>query len=210
MLNALREWLTTVVSVTLLLSLLHALTPEGAVRRAASFTGGLVLAAALLRPLAGKRPDFPSWDGAAYRAEVAERRAALERESAELLEAEVSRRTAEAASRQAARLGTVRRVTVQVRTENGVPLPWTVDLSGERNAALEAWISSELGIPPSRQTWTGEAQMVTGTETSVEAEERQEAEDLQETGDLQEAVGPTGSGDLQETEGESPYSVASG
>ena len=52
--------------VTLLLSVLQALVPEGSLRQLASFAGGLVLLAALLGPvlrldLSGLDADFSRW-----------------------------------------------------------------------------------------------------------------------------------------------------
>ena len=41
MITALREWLTGVVVVTMLLSVAQTLTPEGHLRRIVSFTGGI-------------------------------------------------------------------------------------------------------------------------------------------------------------------------
>ena len=53
MIGALREWLTSIVVVTLLLSVAQALVPEGNIRRVASFLGGLILLLAMLRPVLG-------------------------------------------------------------------------------------------------------------------------------------------------------------
>ena len=51
MMAAVREWLETVVLVTMLLALVESMIPEGAIRRIAGFTGGVILLIALLRPL---------------------------------------------------------------------------------------------------------------------------------------------------------------
>ena len=50
MMAAAREWLCAVVAVTLLLAAAQTLIPEGAIRRIASFVGGLILLVTLLRP----------------------------------------------------------------------------------------------------------------------------------------------------------------
>ena len=50
MIGALREWLTSIVVVTLLLSVAQALVPEGNICRVASFLGGLILLLTMLRP----------------------------------------------------------------------------------------------------------------------------------------------------------------
>ena len=51
--GALREWLTSLVAVSMLLSVAQTLVPEGSIRKIASFTGGLILLVVLLRPLLG-------------------------------------------------------------------------------------------------------------------------------------------------------------
>ena len=51
MIAAVREWLTSVVAVTLLLTVAQTLIPEGNIRKIAAFTGGLALLAALLQPV---------------------------------------------------------------------------------------------------------------------------------------------------------------
>ena len=53
MVAALREWVTSVVLVTLLLSVAQTLIPEGSIRKIAVFTGGLILLTALLQPVLG-------------------------------------------------------------------------------------------------------------------------------------------------------------
>ena len=50
MMAAAKERLTAVVPVTLLLSVVQTLMPEGTLRKIAGFTGGLLLLAELLRP----------------------------------------------------------------------------------------------------------------------------------------------------------------
>ena len=48
------------------------------------------------------------------------------------------------------------RVTANVKTEpgaEGIPVPVSASLSGERSAALEGWMERELGIPAERQVW---------------------------------------------------------
>ena len=51
--GALREWLTSLVAVSMLLSVARTLVPEGSIRKVSSFTGGLILLVVLLRPLLG-------------------------------------------------------------------------------------------------------------------------------------------------------------
>lgn len=53
MMEAVRAWLTSVVLVSVLLSAAQSLIPPGTVRKAAGFTGGLILLLVLLRPVLG-------------------------------------------------------------------------------------------------------------------------------------------------------------
>ena len=77
MMEAVRTWLTAVVLVSLLLSVAQSLIPEGTLRRVASFTGGLVLLFALLRPVLGADLGRLELDFDGYQAEIADRQEEL-------------------------------------------------------------------------------------------------------------------------------------
>ena len=93
MMAAARAWLTAVVSVTLLLSVIQMLTPKGRLREITSFVGGLLLLAVLLRPLGSVDLSAVSLDLDAYRQTVEQRQAELEQEGQKelvgLIEAEL-------------------------------------------------------------------------------------------------------------------------
>ncbi|WP_337675717.1 stage III sporulation protein AF, partial [Dysosmobacter sp.] len=93
MMAAARAWLTAVVSVTLLLSVVQTLIPKGSLREIASFVGGLLLLAVLLRPLGNVDLSAVSLDLSAYRQTVERRQAELEQEGQKellgLIEAEL-------------------------------------------------------------------------------------------------------------------------
>ena len=93
MMAAARAWLTAVVSVTLLLSVVQTLTPKGSLREIASFVGGLLLLAVLLRPLGSVDLSAVSLNLDAYRQTVEQRQAELEQEGQKelvgLIEAEL-------------------------------------------------------------------------------------------------------------------------
>ena len=155
MMAALREWLTSIVAVTLLISLAETLVPEGALRKVASFVGGLVLFSALVQPLLDLAPGdlVPAWS--AYLVQAEEERLALETVRNEQLAEEVARLSAERIESRAAELGL--RVAAVVKTsvgEGGLPLPDAVELKGEYAEELSEWISSELGISESSQVWS--------------------------------------------------------
>ena len=58
MMEALGKWLLSVSATALAVSVLQTLIPEGGIRRVATFIGGLLLLAVLLRPVLGA--DFSS------------------------------------------------------------------------------------------------------------------------------------------------------
>ena len=155
MIGAVREWLTSVVVVSLLLASAQSLVPEGSLKRIASFTGGLILLLAMLRPLAdfggGERINL-DFDGLAQ--EIEARRAELDQEGNTLLAQGIASKTAAYIWDKAASLGLS--VTVRVETapgEDGIPLPWSAEVTGERSAELAAYMERELGIPRERQVW---------------------------------------------------------
>lgn len=154
MIGAVGSWLRSVAAVTLLLSVVQILIPEGALRRVAGFTGGLLLLAALLQPL--RRADF-GWlglDFTVYRAEIEARSAELSASEKEALADIIEARTAAYISDKADALGSPVAVRVETRPgEDGVPLPWSAELEGPRSQALAAWVEGELGIPAERQVW---------------------------------------------------------
>ena len=154
MIGAVRTWLTSVAAVTLLLSVVQTLTPEGAMRKIAGFTGGLVLLAALLQPLLGTdlsrlRLDFPD-----YQREIEARAAELDAAGKASLEGLIEERTAAYISDKADALGLD--IKARVDTEpgaDGTPVPHSAELEGPYSGELAAWIAQELGIPAERQVW---------------------------------------------------------
>lgn len=155
MIGAVREWLTSIVVVTLLLSVAQSLIPEGSIRKIASFTGGLILLAALLQPvlradIGGLRLDLGD-----YERSVAERQAELDSAGKEALAELIEARTAAYISDKADALGLSVEARVETEAgEDGVPVPVSVRLRGPRSEALAAYIEGELGIPRERQVWS--------------------------------------------------------
>ncbi len=153
MIDAVRQWLTSIILTSFLLSLLQLLLPEGSLRKAGAFTGSLVLLTAIVRPLARLEPDWPDWNLSAYERAITARMDELNAGQEDAFAAQVAERTAAAIGAYAP--GVSARVTVRVR--DGVPLPWAVTLSGTPDADLSAWLATALDIPPERQFWTDSA-----------------------------------------------------
>ena len=154
MMAALREWLTAVVVVAMLLSAAEILIPEGTIRKIASFTGGLILLVTLLRPVLGadlKRLDLDFDD---YGAAIEERREELEESGETRMKELIETRTAAYISDKADALGWTGTVYVTAQPgAGGVPVPWSAELTGPASQALASYMEEELGIPRGRQTW---------------------------------------------------------
>ena len=152
--GVLREWLTSLVAVSMLLSVARTLVPEGSIRKISSFTGGLILLVVLLRPLLGadlSRLDLHLED---YERAIGQRQEELASAGEAELAGIIEERTAAYISDKADTLGLA--VKVQVETKpagDGVPVPWRAELWGPRSPALATYMEEELGIPGERQVW---------------------------------------------------------
>ena len=144
MMEGLRQWIISLTALCMLLALLRVLVPGGTMGRVAAFIGGLVLLAALARPLS----ELGVVRLALPRQLEVENEAALSDGIAERTEAYISDK--------AASMGLAGACRVETRTgEDGIPLPWSVELEMPRSAELAAWIEEELDIPSERQVWHG-------------------------------------------------------
>ena len=154
MIGALREWLTSIVVVTLLLSVAQMLVPEGSIRRVASFAGGLILLVALLRPVLGADLERLRLDLDGYERELQNAREELSSAGDTEVAERIAERTAAYISDKADALGLV--VTVRVETDtgdDGVPVPAAAEVTGPRSEELASYMENELGIPRERQVW---------------------------------------------------------
>lgn len=155
MIGAVRSWLSSIAAVTLLLTVVQTLVPEGTLRKITGFTGGLLLLAALLQPvlktdLGRLRLDFSDYEEA-----IEARSAELDAAGKEELAAIIAGRTSAYISDKADALGLA--VEARVETEPGedgeTPLPASVVLTGPYSRELADWIAGELGILAERQVW---------------------------------------------------------
>ena len=149
-----KEWVTSIVLVTLLLSVAQTLIPEGSIRKIASFTGGLILLVALLQPVLGTDLSRLDLEMGEYEQAVRERREELEKMGKSDLSDIIAQRTAAYISDKADTLGLSVKVQVTAKPgTDGVPVPWQAELWGPRSPALAACMEEELGIPGERQVW---------------------------------------------------------
>ena len=154
MMEAVRAWLTSVVLVSVLVSAALGLIPPGTLRKAAGFTGGLILLLVLLQPVLGADLDRLEVDLSAYQAAVEARQTELTEAQTEAMAAIIAERTEAYIWDKAGELGVEVTARVETRTgEDGVPVPWSAELTGARSRELAAYLETELGIPAERQVW---------------------------------------------------------
>lgn len=154
MMEALGKWLLSVSAAALLVSVVQTLIPEGGMRRVASFTGGLLLLAVLLRPVLGA--DFSGLSAGLDRwtEQVEQRQWELESAQTDALAAGIAERAATYISDKGAALGLTVTAAVETRAgDNGIPVPYSAVIQGPWSEALSASIAADLGIPAERQTW---------------------------------------------------------
>ena len=154
MMEHVRQWLSSIVVVSLLLSVVQSLVPKGSLRRVASFLSGLVLLAVLLEPL--PKLDLEGLELRGLQEETEKARRQLEAEQETALKAGIAEQTEAYISDKAAALGLTVQARVETRTgEDGVPLPWSAELEGDYTEELAQWMETELDIPRERQVWHG-------------------------------------------------------
>ena len=157
MVEALKEWVTSIVLVTMLLSVAQTLIPEGSIRKISSFTGGLILLIALLQPILGTDLSRLELRTENYERAVRERQEELEEAGKSSLSDIIAEQTAAYISDKADTLGIA--VTVKVLVEpgaDGIPVPAAARLVGQPSEELVSYMVQELGIPRERQVWKDE------------------------------------------------------
>ena len=152
----LRQWLTGVTCAAIIVTLADSLMAGGAVRRVGRLAGGLLLLAAVVKPVL--EVDLSVLSAASLRLE-AEAVPAAEEAGLDMMKSIIGEETGAYILDKAAELGISCqevRVTCAVE-ENGVPYPMSVVLVGEMTAEEQALLSrrieADLAIPAERQTY---------------------------------------------------------
>lgn len=147
----LRQWLLGVIACALLVSMIEQLCPEGSVRRAARFTGALLLLLAMLRLPTALQPEAAGVPG--YREAVARLELELDATRKNAMADGIARSLDAYIEDKAASLGADVRAEVRLRGEGEALLPEAVTLHGAYSAALSDYLADELNLPKERQTW---------------------------------------------------------
>ena len=155
----LRSWLLGVVACAVLVSLAGQLTDGGTMKKIVRFAGGMLLMLTMLRPLLRLDLAVLDVDLASYREAVSQLELELTQRQEDALSARIAAETGAYIEDKAASLGASIRAVVTTEERGGVPLPVSVTLYGEENAALADCIERELGIAKEDQLWstTGES-----------------------------------------------------
>ena len=153
-----RGWLLGVTAAALAVALADSLAPEGAVKKVGKLAGGLLMAAAILRPVAGL--DYTVLAGAMsrYQISVEGYGEALEVENERLMKLIIEERTGAYIQDKAAELGMTCTAQVNCKAgEDGVLYPASVtvygELTREQQAALGRVIEGNLAIPTENQQY---------------------------------------------------------
>lgn len=156
MMEAVREWITSIVMVTMLLSAAQTLVPEGTIRKMFSFGGGLVLMMILLQPILRMDAGDLTFQPESYGERVEVRREELEEQVREEWKTIIEEETAAYISDKADALGLDISAEVLADTgRDGLPV-LTAELAGEPSEILAEYLAVELGIPRERQVWRHE------------------------------------------------------
>lgn len=151
-----RAWLLGIVLTSLAGGLARQLAPPGKEEAMVRLVSGLLLALAILRPLAGGNWEKPDWEPPSLRQE-AEQAAAYRKNQQDQLSAIIAEKTEAYIWDKANQLGLACELTVTTAAgESGVPLPEAVTIRGPYSPELAKCIEEEVGIPAEKQIWLEE------------------------------------------------------
>lgn len=152
-----KSWLLGIVLTSLAAGLARQLAPKGKEQAMVRLAGGLLLALAILRPLAGG-----SWEGLEVETggltlrgeELAD---AYRKNQQDAFSAIIEEKTEAYIWDKANRLGLVCTVSVAAAPgESGIPLPESAVIRGPYSGELARWLEGEVGIPAEKQIWLEE------------------------------------------------------
>jgi len=153
----LRNWLAGIVAAGLISAVAQALTPQGALRKITRLACGLLMMAALVRPLLSF--DMSGID--VFSLTPMQNTGGFEQSRDQHTKALIEGQTATYIKTRLASRGVAARVSVmaQIPDAGGYPLPYavTVDTGGRLSAGERidwiTWVAETVGIPPERQTF---------------------------------------------------------
>ncbi len=154
MMDALRQWLFSVVVISMLVSLVERWVPQGALGRITQFIGGLLLLLTILRPVAALKGVTWNWELSSYQSDIAALEESLSQSQQMAWEVGIQESTQAYILEKANALGVACNVEVEVETgADGVPYPVAVQLDVPYHQALGTYIAQTLGIGEEGQRW---------------------------------------------------------
>lgn len=157
--EALTEWVRTLAMGAVFCAVVLLLVPEGKEKRAVKTVCALMLTVLLIRPLRDLDTERLTEVLTLGRLEKRSITEAADDLSEELYGSIIREETETYIWDAAQRLG-IRKLGVRLRlkTDGVLPLPWSIELTGEasqrQREELSLLLEGELGIPRERQTWS--------------------------------------------------------
>lgn len=152
-----KSWLLGIVLTSLAAGLARQLAPKGREQAVVRLVGGLLMALAILRPLAGG-----AWEGLDLETEGIKLRGeelagTYRKNQQETLSAIIAEKTEAYIWDKANQLGLDCTVSVSTAPgESGVPLPESAVIHGTYSGELARCMEEEVGIPAEKQIWLEE------------------------------------------------------
>ena len=152
-----RAWLLGIVLTAFASGLARQLAPQGREQAMVRLVCGLLLALAILRPLAGQEWERLEVDLAGLAGQSGELAETYRKNQQESLSAIIEEKTETYIWDKANRLGLACTAEVSaVPGMGGIPLPDSVVIHGPYSEALAGIIEEEVGIPAEKQIWLEE------------------------------------------------------
>lgn len=148
-----KSWLFAIVAAAMVLSLLYAMVPKGAILTAAKCTGGLILLLVMLRPLVSLQWEEVTLPYEYWAEEITVRTEELTQSNRREMESRIQEECSAYISEKAAQLGLAVCAEIRCCERDGIPFPTEVTMDIPYHAALSQMITQDLGIAPQDQYW---------------------------------------------------------
>jgi stage III sporulation protein AF len=156
MIEAVREWIQSIVMVAMLLSVGQAMIPEGQIRKIFSFTGGLVLIVVLMQPVLGLEVGVLMEPLEEYEQQVSAQTEEIEKTVRAEQEAIIEQNLEAYISDKTDTLEEGGTVRIRAETAEDGTVILSAELVGQPSESLAEYLEQELGIPRERQVWIHE------------------------------------------------------